>query len=57
MKSLLDDIPGIGKVRKKELLKAFGSIQGIKGASLDDIKKVKGMNEKAAEAVYEFFHS
>ncbi|HHU69849.1 MAG TPA: excinuclease ABC subunit UvrC [Thermoanaerobacterales bacterium] len=56
-KSILDDIPGIGKVRKKALLKAFGSVKGIREASLDEIKKVKGMNEKAAEAVYEFFHT
>ncbi len=56
-KSVLDDILGIGKVRKRALLKAFGSIKGIREASLDEIKKVEGMNEKAAEAVYEFFHT
>ena len=56
-RSILDDIPGIGKVRKKSLLKAFGSIRGIKEASLDEIKEVDSMNERSAKAVFEFFNN
>ncbi|MTI71539.1 MAG: excinuclease ABC subunit UvrC [Firmicutes bacterium] len=54
-KSVLDDIKGIGKVRKKALLKHFGSVDKIKKANLDELKNVDGMNIKAANAVYNFF--
>jgi excinuclease ABC subunit C len=54
--SVLEDIPGIGKVRRLALLNALGSIDGIKEASVDELSKVPGMNRKAAEAVYNFFH-
>jgi excinuclease ABC subunit C len=53
---VLEDIPGIGKVRRLALLNALGSIDGIKEASVDELSKVPGMNRKAAEAVYNFFH-
>ncbi|MBV1816541.1 excinuclease ABC subunit UvrC [Anaerosalibacter bizertensis] len=54
-KSVLDDIKGIGTKRKKALLKAFGSVEGIKKASLDELIAVESMNKKAAEEVYNFF--
>ncbi|MTI67537.1 MAG: excinuclease ABC subunit UvrC [Firmicutes bacterium] len=54
-KSVLDDINGIGKVRKKALLKHFGSVDKIKKANIDELKNVDGMNIKAANAVYKFF--
>lgn len=50
-KSVLDDISGIGNVKKKELLKKFGSIEGIKNASIEDITKIKGITEKKAEEI------
>lgn len=53
--SVLDDIKGIGTVRKKELLKHFGSVEKIKQASIKELLKVKSMNIKAAEIVYKFF--
>lgn len=56
LKSLLDELEGIGEVRRRALLKAFGSISGIEKASLQDLTAVKGMNKKAALTVYEFFH-
>jgi len=56
LKSLLDEMEGIGAVRRRSLLKAFGSIQEIEKASLEELAAVKGMNKKAARAVYEFFH-
>lgn len=54
VRSILDDIPGIGVGRRKALLNRFGSIDGIKKASPDDIAGVKGMNSKMAEIVAEF---
>ncbi|WP_432665942.1 excinuclease ABC subunit UvrC [Wukongibacter baidiensis] len=55
IQSVLDDITGIGKKRKSELLKHFGSIERIRKASIDELKDVEGMNEKIANTVYEFF--
>ncbi len=49
--SRLEDIPGIGPARRKELLKAFGSLKAIREADTDALAKVKGMNRAAAEAV------
>ena len=54
-KSQLDDIRGIGKKRKVSLLKHFGSVENIKNASLEELKKAVGMNIKAAEEVYNYF--
>ncbi|MGQ9553692.1 MAG: excinuclease ABC subunit UvrC [Anaerolineae bacterium] len=50
-RSLLDDVPGIGPKRRKALLHRFGSIEGIKQASLDDLALVPGMTRKAAETL------
>lgn len=47
--SPLEDIPGIGPKRKRALLKAFGSLDGIRNASVDDLAAVPGMTRKAAE--------
>ena len=52
--SQLEDIPGIGPARRKELLKTFGSVKAIKEADLEALMKVKGMNETAAKAVLEW---
>jgi len=54
--SSLDDIPGIGKKRKINILKEFGSIDGVKKASVGDLAKIKGMNQKTAENVYNYYH-
>lgn len=55
IKSVLDDIPGIGPVRRKALLAHFGSIEGIMSASLEELAAADGMNKNAAESVYNFF--
>jgi len=55
-KSVLDDISGIGATRRKALMMRFGTIEGIKAASMDELAATNGMNKKTAEAVYEFFH-
>ena len=57
LQSVLEDIPGIGKTRRLSLLKALGGLEGIKRASLEELKAVPSMNEKAAQAVYDYFHS
>ena len=49
MHSKLDDIKGIGDAKKKLLLKEFGSINKIKEASIEDLKKVKGISEELAK--------
>lgn len=55
--SVLDDIPGIGAARRKELMKKYQSLDAIKAATVEDLADTASMNEKAAEAVYQFFHS
>jgi excinuclease ABC subunit C len=55
IKSVIGDIPGIGKVRERDLLKHFGSVEGIKKASLYDLEKAPKMDEKLAQKVYLFF--
>ena len=50
-KSILDDIEGIGKVKKQKLLKHFGSIEKIKKASVKEISKIEGINMKLAEKI------
>ena len=54
--SSLDDIVGIGKKRKIALLKEFGTIDNIKKASIEDLAKINGMNQKTAENVYNYYH-
>jgi excinuclease ABC subunit C len=56
VESPLDNIKGIGKLRKINLLKHFGDIEQIKNAELNEIIEVKGMNKKVAKDVYEYFH-
>ena len=54
--SILDDIPGIGPTRRKALMKQFQGPDKMREASLEELKAVPSMNERAAEAVYRFFH-
>lgn len=51
--SRLDDVPGIGPKRKKELIKAFGSLKAIRQATVEDLSAVPGMTRDAAEKVLE----
>ena len=55
-KSLLDQIEGIGFIRKRSLLNHFGSARAVESASLDEIKSVEGVEEKVAKKIYNFFH-
>ena len=51
-----DEIQGIGKVKKKNLLTYFGSINKIRIAKIDELYQVKGINKALAESIYGFFH-
>lgn len=54
MKSELDDIPGIGEKRKKNLLKNFKSVSKIREASIEEIAQVEGISESLAESIKEY---
>lgn len=54
--SVLDDISGIGEIRRKALMKHFKSLEGIREASVETLSNVESMNERAAQQVYDFFH-
>ncbi|MGI6376784.1 MAG: excinuclease ABC subunit UvrC [Anaerolineae bacterium] len=53
VKSILDEVPGIGPTRRTALLKAFKSIEGIRRATLEELAAVPGMTRAAATAVVE----
>jgi len=55
LRSALDDIPGIGAKRRRELLRHFGSLRAIREADVDALASVNGMSRRAAEAVRRFF--
>ncbi len=55
-KSLLDNINGIGKTRKRALLNHFGSAKAVESASFDDLKKVEGIEIAVAKKIHDFFH-
>lgn len=55
--SVLDDIEGIGPARRKALMRRYQSLEKIKEADVEDLMQTETMNEKAAQAVYAFFHS
>ena len=56
VRSILDDIPGIGETRRKDLMRHFENIEEIKNASVEQLKALPTMNEKSAQSVYDFFH-
>ena len=55
VRSVLDDIPGIGDTRRRALMKHFKSIEAVQAASEEELAQVPGMNRAAAENVYRFF--
>ncbi len=54
--SELENIPGVGKHRKKLLMHHFGSVRSIRQAGIEDIKMVAGINHATAEKIYYYFH-
>lgn len=57
VKSVLDDIPGVGPARRKALMRRFKSIEDIKGASVEELAEIPELNRKAAEAIHSFFRA
>ena len=55
-KSLLDQIQGIGKQRKRALLNHFGSARAVESASLEDLKTIEGIEDSIANKIYNYFH-
>lgn len=54
--SVLDDIPGVGKIRKQQLLRHFKTLRQIRNASIEDLQAATGINRGTAEKVYQFLH-
>ena len=55
--STLEDIPGIGANRRRELLRHFGGLQEVQNASINDLARVNGISQRLAEEIYAFFHN
>jgi excinuclease ABC subunit C len=54
--SILETIPGLGPVKRRELLKTFGGLQGIMRAGIDDFVQVRGFGRELAQVIYEHLH-
>jgi excinuclease ABC subunit C len=54
--SRLEQIPGLGPKKRRELLKQFGGLQGVMGAGIDDLVKVRGISRALAESIYNDLH-
>lgn len=54
--SVLDDIPGVGPARRKDLMRCFENIDAIRNATVEELKELPSMNGKSAQEVYKFFH-
>lgn len=54
--SRLEEIPGLGPKRRRELLRQFGGLQGVQGAGIDDLVKVHGISQSLAQRIYDRLH-
>lgn len=57
VKSVLDDIPGVGEARRKALMRTFDSIEDIKKASVEKLSSIPELNERIAKVIYDYFHT
>lgn len=55
-RSTLEDIPGIGATRRRELLRQFGGLQEIKKASIEELTKTPGISRNLAQQIFDLFH-
>jgi len=56
IKTILDDIPGIGPKRRKNLIQHFGNINALTDASVEEIEKVKEISKGLAKEIYQYLH-
>ncbi|HUO96560.1 MAG TPA: excinuclease ABC subunit UvrC [Steroidobacteraceae bacterium] len=54
--SVLEEVPGLGPARRRELLKRFGGLHGVLGAGVEDLARVRGIGRRLAAAIYERLH-
>ena len=54
--SRLDDIPGVGPTRRRKLIEAFGGLDGVRAATVEDLCRVDGVSRKLAEQIYSALH-
>ncbi|MDX5364124.1 MAG: excinuclease ABC subunit UvrC [Pseudazoarcus pumilus] len=54
--SKLDDIPGVGPTRRRKLIEAFGGLDGVRAATVEDLCRVDGVSRKLAEQIYSSLH-
>ena len=57
IKSLMDSLSGVGKVRKKALIRYFGSLEQLKRASIEDLTEVSGIGLNTAKSIFEELHN
>jgi excinuclease ABC subunit C len=55
-RSVLEDIPGVGAKRRRELLRHFGSASGVVNASVEELKKISGISATMAAQIYDHLH-
>ena len=55
MASALDEVPGVGAIRRRELLRAFGTLHRIEQATVEGLTAVRGMDRRAAQGLYAHF--
>jgi len=56
-RSRLEEIPGVGATKRRLLLNAFGGLQGVQAAGVEELMQIKGINRETAQAIYDSFHS
>jgi len=56
-RSKLEDIPGVGSKRRRELLRHFGSAQGVQNANVEELKKISGIHAAMAQQIYDHLHA
>ena len=57
LRSILDELPGIGPGKRRSLLSVLGSLEGVKQASVEELTRVPKVSVKDAELIYGFFHA
>jgi len=56
-RSALEEIPGVGARRRRELLRHFGSVQGVENASPEELQKISGISATMARQIYDHLHN